>query len=63
MSRSYKKEPWICDRSPYNKNQANRRVRRYKRKLKDGRSYRKLYSSYDICDFKWYCNKPKTFRK
>ena len=62
MSRSYKK-PWICDRNPYSKNQANRKVRRYKRKIKDGKSYRKLYNSYNICDYKFYWDKPKSYRK
>lgn len=62
MSRSYKK-PWICDRSPYNKNQANRKVRRYKRRIQNGKSYKKLYCSYNICDYKWYYNKPESYRK
>lgn len=53
MSRSYKKHPWYKDRSPYMKNQANRKVRRYKGENLNHKSYRKLFQSWDICDYKF----------
>ena len=60
MSRSYKKRPWCCDNSNRKEMRvvANRIVRS---KLKHdpncipsrGKSYRKLFESWDICDYKW----------
>jgi len=51
MSRSYKKTPGFCDRSPFNKKQANKKVRKTKI-VPNGKAYKKLYESYNICDFK-----------
>jgi hypothetical protein len=54
MSRSFKKNPGIKDSwsgKKFGKNQANRRVRHYKRYLSNGGSYKKLYEKYDICDY------------
>lgn len=53
MARSMKK-PWICDSNPWAKRQANKRVRRENMKIPNGKQYRKLYCSYDICDWKSY---------
>lgn len=52
MSRSYKKTPGFCDRNPYAKRQANKKVRRTEG-VYDRGSYKKLYSSYDIHDYKY----------
>lgn len=55
MSRSYKKNPGYCDRNPWMKRYANRRVRRKSVdfEIADGRAYKKLVCSYDICDWKF----------
>ena len=52
MSRSYKSTPGWCDSSTFGKRQANKRVRHYKGDLSNGKSFKKLYCSYDICDYK-----------
>ena len=74
MSRSFKKTPGFCDRSPYNKNQANRRARK-NWAIANGGAYRKVFEQWNICDFKflffnkkeidkYYNNKPwKPFMK
>lgn len=51
MSHSYKSIIGIVDRNPYCKNQANQKVRRYKKYLPNGKTYKKLYQSYNISDF------------
>lgn len=55
MSRSKKKHPWVCDRNPWQKNYANRKLRRISKthELADGKAYRKNYCSWSICDWKW----------
>lgn len=76
MSRSFKKVPSICDRNPYAKNQANRKVRRIRKDLlANGSMYKKFYCSYNIHDFKflyfnrsdliklWWCNKPWKYER
>lgn len=53
MSRSYKKNPvhkYAPERARWAKNQANRRVRRYKGDLSDGCDYKRLYNPWDIHD-------------
>lgn len=58
MSRSFR-GPWITDgykgskRRQWCKRQANRVVRRSE-DVSDGKSYRKFYNPYNICDYKWY---------
>jgi len=57
MSRSYKHTPVNKDGNrskKWGKNQANRRVRRYKYGLSNGMSYKNLYDRWDICDCRWY---------
>jgi hypothetical protein len=62
MSRSYKKFPGYTDHhtphSRWAKRQASKAVRRTF-DLSDGRSYKKVYPSYDICDYKfiWWSKK------
>ena len=58
MSRSYKKNPVVKDSSRHMKTIANRKVRRKfnnnKSRILDfpnGNGYRKLFCSYDICDW------------
>jgi len=53
MCRSYKKKPWMCDRNPWAKREANKRVRRYKKTIVNGNAYRKITNPWDICDYKW----------
>ena len=65
MSRSYKKSPWSGDSGPWWKRQANKKVRRYKKDLSNGKDYKKLYCSWDICDYGSYktLNSWLTFAK
>ena len=54
MSRSYKKNPVYTDRpngAKYWKRCANKKVRRYKDNLDDGKMYRRIYNSWDIHDY------------
>lgn len=53
MSRSYKKHGFCkCENScKIGKRFANRRVRRYKDEIPNGKAYKKIYPSYDICDY------------
>lgn len=53
MSRSYKKYPCVKDRNPWAKRQANKKVRRCKGDLPDGKFYRKIYDPWSICDYSW----------
>jgi len=52
MSRSFKKTPGFCDRSPFNKRRANRRVRK-DWTLASGGAYRKRFESWNICDYRF----------
>lgn len=53
MSRSYKKTPgFVAKKIKFMKRQANKRVRRAKN-VSNGSSYKKLFCSYDICDYKF----------
>lgn len=60
MSRSYRK-PWVTDgykgskNKQYQKNQANRRIRRAK-SVPDGMLYKRYYDPWNICDYKWFAN-------
>lgn len=53
MSRSVKKTPFCkCERTcKWGKRNANRRVRRYKDSIPNGKWYKKIYNSWDICDY------------
>ena len=64
MSRSYKKHPWVCDRNPFMKNYANRRLRRIAPEydiIAGGNWYQKYSCSWNICDFK--SNEGQTFHE
>lgn len=55
MSRSYRKHLILKGSGSkyvtFAKNQANRRIRRMKGEIPDGNSYRKIYDSWNICDY------------
>ena len=53
MSRSNKRSP-VCKQrnSPFAKRWANKRVR--KSEVQSGKAYKKLFCSYDICDWWWW---------
>ena len=63
MSRSYRKNLIITDgqkktggrtnRRKRSKRAANKQVRRQDDEIADGKAYRKEYSPYDICDYKF----------
>ncbi|NOU99444.1 hypothetical protein [Paenibacillus planticolens] len=63
MSRSYKKSPVCTDhsspRTRWAKRQAAKAVRRYDGIIENGRSYRKLFCSWDICDYRFYQTKEQ----
>lgn len=54
MSRTYKKPvlTGYTKERRYQKRLASKKVRRVKDELPDGCSYKKLYDSYNICEFK-----------
>lgn len=54
MSRSVRKTMGYCDRSPFMKNQANRKIRRLSVEdmIANGSEYKKHFCSWDICDFR-----------
>lgn len=57
MSRSYR-EPWTTqgyggEARKFFKNYANRKVRRFKGEMQNGKWYRKIFDSWSICDWKW----------
>ena len=68
MSRSYKHTPIAKSGSRVNKRQANKIARK---RLKDvdfdignGRNFKSLVNSWDICDYKCYCpDDTKIYRK
>lgn len=57
ISRSYKRTPYCGDsKSKFAKRQANRRVRRRLKNIEDrlnNKTYRKVYNSWNICDYYW----------
>jgi len=58
MSRSTR-EPWYKDgykgsrRKQFYKNQANRAVRNFEGEIPNGKWYRKLHDTWDICDYSY----------
>lgn len=57
MSRSHKKTPVLSNNSSGMKQIANRAIRNYKEIIPNGKSYRKIFASYNICDYS--CRIPK----
>ena len=64
MSRSYKKSPVYkagSDRSKarkFRKKRAEQKVRRCQTAFRKSNEYRKIYESWDICDYRFYQRKP-----
>lgn len=57
MSRSFKKGNWVKDpNNKYMKRFANKKVRNSK-DVPSGKAYKKVFSSYDISDYKWMWTK------
>lgn len=56
MSRSYKKNSYCGYNDKDFKKLANKAVRR-KKNIPDGKSYRKIWNSWDICDFGYVLSK------
>lgn len=54
ISRSRKKHPFSIMRLRYGKNLANRRVRRLRLEISNGREYTRLYPSWDVIDWIFY---------
>jgi len=57
MSRSYRK-PWVIDGygskwKKFMKNYANRRIRKKDKVIQNGKAYKKITNSWEICDYKW----------
>jgi hypothetical protein len=53
MSRSYRKTPILKDpNNKWAKRKSNKRVRNNSDEIVNGNHYKKLFCSYDICDFK-----------
>ena len=56
MSRSYKKHPYYTDGRNgrvIQKRWANKKVRRFKKKIENGKSYKKLFCTWEIHDYKY----------
>lgn len=56
MSRSYKKHPYYTDGTNgrvIQKKWANKKVRKYTKEIENGRSYKKLFCSWNIHDYKY----------
>lgn len=63
MARS-KKKPWYCDSNKGMKRFANKTIRQSKKSIPNGKGYKKLFCSYNICDYKFYCPEdPVAYRK
>lgn len=64
MSRSYRKNNWLTEgqNSPgerkWRKRRANKTVRKEK-EIKSGKSYRKNFNPWDICDYKFQDDKAR----
>ena len=64
MSRSSKKHPWVTDHKLHNdmKKFANKKVR-HEEDLPNGRAFKKVFCSYDICDYKWRQTKEEAIEE
>lgn len=62
MSRSHKK-PFVKCGFFGSKRLANKKVRRYKYGISNGNSFKKIYESWDIVDYKQYSDDEKDRRK
>ena len=66
MSRSYKKNPFVTQKNNKRKGKrfANKRVRKVasEESLGGKSAYKKVYQTYDICDYCWYWTKEDAIR-
>ena len=53
MSRSYRYPVNRDEKKKFGKKQANKKIRHYNEIIAEGGNYKKLYSSYNISDYKW----------
>jgi hypothetical protein len=69
VSRSTKKNSYVTQQqrgsNKSTKRMASRAVRASKPEETpaDGKAYRKVFNSWDICDWKWFSKEPKAKRK
>ncbi|GGG14815.1 hypothetical protein GCM10010912_69040 [Paenibacillus albidus] len=67
MSRSVKRQPVFSDQQKHGaswaKMQAAKAVRRYPGEIPRGKWYRKLYCSWNICDYSFYTTKEQAVQE
>ncbi|MBD2865932.1 hypothetical protein [Paenibacillus oceani] len=67
MSRSFKNSPVMTDHvtpgTRWAKRQAAKAVRRYAGCLTNGKSYRKVFNPWNICDYRFYQTKRQAVEK
>ncbi|MFD1954844.1 hypothetical protein ACFSL6_11885 [Paenibacillus thailandensis] len=67
MSRSIKKSPVLTDHhtpgTRWSKWQANKAVRRFRGDIQHGKWYRKLYCSWNICDYRSFKTKQQAIHE
>ncbi|WP_138754250.1 hypothetical protein [Paenibacillus sinopodophylli] len=67
MSRSIKKSPaWTDHTSPgtrWSKRQAAKAVRRYSENVQNGKWYRKIYCSWNICDYRFFKTRQQAIKE
>ncbi|WP_314588307.1 hypothetical protein [Paenibacillus terrigena] len=67
MSRSVKQLPvWTDHRTPgtrWSKRQASKAVRRFTNEVQNGMWYRKLFCSWDICDYRFFKTKQQAIHE
>lgn len=66
MSRSVKQSPAFTDhssRTRWVKRQASKAVRRFTADVQNGKWYRKLYCSWNICDYRFYKTKQQAIHE
>ncbi|WP_127497369.1 hypothetical protein [Paenibacillus glycanilyticus] len=67
MSRSFKKSPACTDHhtpgTSWAKRQAAKAVRRFTDEISNGKWYRKLYCSWNICDHRFYETKQQAIHE
>ena len=62
MSRSYKL-PHVKSGRSGSKRLASKKARGFSEDIPDGKWYKKIYESYEIVDYRNYCDKPEYRRK
>lgn len=54
MSRSRKFPMFKLKNSRFSKQQSNKKIRKFKKIIANGRAFKKVFPSWDICDYKSY---------